>query len=118
MASNYSETLKNQICDLIDDAKGKDIQALDVRRILDITDFMVVATGTSSRHVSSVADKVADGMREKGCRVLGMEGKLQGDWVLVDFGDVIVHIMQPDVRVLYNLEKLWVDFEADSRAES
>lgn len=116
MTSYSSEILKDQIRNLIDDAKGADIRVLDVRKISDVTDYMIVASGTSSRHVSSVADRVAEGMIGQGIKPLGIEGKLQGDWVLVDFGDVIVHIMQPDIRVFYNLEKLWGDVET-SRAE-
>lgn len=102
-----SKELKNKICQAIDDAKGFDIITMDVRTQSDITDFMIVASGTSSRHVSSVADRVMEILCEQGEKVFGVEGKNEGDWVLLDFGDVVVHIMRPETRDFYNLEKLW-----------
>lgn len=102
-----SPELKDKICQVIEDAKGIDIKTLDVRDISDITDFMIVASGTSSRHVASVADRVAERMLELGSKAMGIEGKGTSDWVLLDFGDVVVHIMRPDTRDFYNLEKLW-----------
>ena len=109
-----SDKMQQHITQLIDDAKGQDIRVLDVREISDITDYMIIASGTSTRHVTSVADKIVDGMRTHQQRALGIEGRDVGDWVLVDFGDVVVHIMRPDVREFYNLEKLW---EHDLRPE-
>lgn len=106
-----SPELKDKICQAIEDAKGIDIKVLDVRESSDITDFMVVASGTSSRHVSSVADRVAESMLEFGSKAMGIEGKGEGDWVLLDFGDVVVHIMRPDTRDFYNLEKLWGEIQ-------
>jgi ribosome-associated protein len=91
------------------DAKANDVVLLDVRKISDFTDYMVVATGTSSRHVQSTSDKVVDALRARGVRAVGVEGKKTGDWVLIDFGDVVVHIMRAEVRDFYNLEKLWSD---------
>lgn len=102
-----SDTMQKLIVQTIDDAKGHDIQVLDVREISDITDYMIIASGTSTRHVSSVADKVVDTLRDHKLRPLGIEGRDVGDWVLVDFGDVLVHVMRPEVREFYNLEKLW-----------
>ncbi len=104
-----SKKMQELICQAVDDAKGLDIRVLDVQRISDVTDYMVLTSGTSNRHVSSVADKVLEAMRRHGCRPLGTEGREAGEWVLLDFGDVLVHVMRPDVRQFYNLEKLWTD---------
>lgn len=93
----------------LEDAKARDIAVLDVRKISDFTDYMVIATGTSNRHVQSTADKVVDALRTHGVRTVGVEGGKIGDWVLIDFGDVIVHVMREETRDFYNLEKLWSD---------
>ena len=102
----------------LEDAKAQDIAVLDVRQISDFTDYMVIATGTSNRHVQSTADKVADALREHGRRPVGVEGKQIGDWVLLDFGDVVVHVMREQTRDFYNLEKLWSDANRVELAES
>ena len=91
----------------LEDAKGLDVHVLDVRKRADFADYMLIASGTSSRHVSAMADKIVDKMRGAGVRPLGMEGKEVGDWVLIDFGDVVVHLMRPPTRAFYDLEKLW-----------
>ena len=93
----------------LEDAKARDIVVLDVRKISDFTDYMVIATGTSNRHVQSTADKVVDALRAHGVRTVGVEGGRTGDWVLIDFGDVIAHVMREETRDFYNLEKLWSD---------
>jgi ribosome-associated protein len=93
----------------LEDAKTQNIAVLDVRKISDFTDYMVIATGTSNRHVQSSADKVAETLRDHGVRRVGIEGQQLGDWVLIDFGDVVVHIMREQTRDFYNLEKLWSD---------
>ena len=93
----------------LEDAKTQDIAVLDVRKISDFTDYMVIATGTSNRHVQSSADKVVDALRDHGVRPVGIEGKQLGDWVLIDVGDVVVHLMREPTRDFYNLEKLWSD---------
>ncbi len=97
------------IHDALENAKAHDIVVLDVRKISDFTDYMVIATGTSNRHVQSTSDKVVDTLREHGVRPVGVEGKQIGDWVLIDFGDVVVHVMRGETRDFYNLEKLWSD---------
>ena len=93
----------------LEDAKTQNIAVLDVRKISDFTDYMVIATGTSNRHVQSSADKVVETLRGHGVRPVGIEGKQLGDWVLIDFGDVVAHIMREQMRDFYNLEKLWSD---------
>jgi ribosome-associated protein len=93
----------------LEDAKTQDIAVLDVRKISDFTDYMLIATGTSNRHVQSSADKVVEILRGHGVRPVGIEGKQLGDWVLIDVGDVVVHIMREQTRDFYNLEKLWSD---------
>ena len=97
------------IQNVLENAKTQNIAVLDVRKISDFTDYMVIATGTSNRHVQSSADKVMETLRDHGVRRVGIEGKRLGDWVLIDFGDVVVHIMREQTRDFYNLEKLWSD---------
>lgn len=100
------------------DAKGQDIRVLDVRKVAGFTDYMVIASGTSSRHVATLAEKVVDKLRAEGLKPIGLEGKQYGEWVLIDFGDVVTHVMHPQTRDFYNLEKLWgeeVQFEAPAK---
>ncbi|MGL4859774.1 MAG: ribosome silencing factor [Enterobacteriaceae bacterium] len=99
--------LQQWILDKIIDAKGTDVQALDVRGKSSITDTMIICTGTSSRHVSSIADKVSQSSRGVGVMPLSVSGEQDAEWIIVDLGDVIVHIMQQESRSLYQLEKLW-----------
>ncbi len=106
-----ANTVQKLIYDTLLDAKGQDIQVLDVRKVTDFTDYMVIVSGTSNRHVISMADKVRTSMRDSGRSAVGSEGEDTGDWVLIDFGDVVVHIMRPQTRDFYNLEKLWGDGE-------
>jgi ribosome-associated protein len=93
----------------LEHAKARDIAVLDVRKVSDFTDYMVIATGTSNRHVQSTADRVVETLRDHGVRPVGSEGEKIGDWVLIDFGDVVVHVMREQTRDFYNLEKLWSD---------
>ncbi|MDA8389932.1 MAG: ribosome silencing factor [Gammaproteobacteria bacterium] len=95
------------IRDILDQAKAEDITVLDVRALTTIADTMVVASGTSTRHVSSIARRLDDEMRSRGYRAQGVEGADTGEWVLVDLSDVIVHVMHPKTRAFYALEKLW-----------
>lgn len=101
------QALHDFIADKIDDLKGRDIITLDVRGKSTITDCMIICSGNSNRHVCSIADHVAEELRHAGLQPLGIEGEAEGEWVLVDMGDVIVHVMQDDTRALYQLEKLW-----------
>ena len=101
------KALQDFIIDKIDDLKGQDIIAIDVKGKSSITDCMIICTGTSTRHVVSIADHVVQESRAAGLLPLGVEGEATADWVVVDLGDVIVHVMQEESRRLYELEKLW-----------
>jgi ribosome-associated protein len=99
--------LTDLVTETLDDLKGQNIVVLDVRQWSDVTDTIVIATGTSDRHVKSLASRVQSRAREAGYRSVGMEGEREGEWVLVDLQDVIVHVMLPRIREFYALEKLW-----------
>lgn len=91
----------------VDDMKAENITTLDVRGKSSITDFMIVCTGTYKRHVSSIASNVSDKAKEAGLMPYGIDGEAEGEWVVVDMGNVMVHILQEEHRELYQLEKLW-----------
>ena len=99
----------------LDDAKAEDTVAIDIAGKSSLADHMVVTSGRSNRHVSAVADQVVKALRDAGFDKPRIEGLPHADWVLVDGGDVIVHIFRPEVREFYNLEKMWqADFPADA----
>ena len=102
-----AEQLKKLVIDSLEEIKGRDIVTLDVREMSGVTDFMVVCSGTSNRHVKSLANNVWVEVKKSGIVPLGIEGENTGDWVLVDFGDVVVHVMLPEARLFYDLERLW-----------
>ena len=102
-----SEQLTELVIDALEDVKALDIVRLDVSDMTTVTDYMVVASGTSNRHVKALADAVAEKAREAGHRPTGIEGEEGGEWILLDLGDTLVHVMLPRVREFYNLEKLW-----------
>jgi ribosome-associated protein len=102
-----SEKLSQLVIDALDEVKAKDIVKLDVRKMTTVTDYMIVASGTSNRHIKALADNVADKAREAGHRPAGVEGEEGGEWILLDLQDILVHVMLPRVRDFYNLEKLW-----------
>ena len=101
------QTLKKIVIDALEDMKAKDIVTLDVKPLTSVADLMVVASGTSNRHVKSIAENVREKVKLNGLQPLGIEGDDVAEWVLVDLGDIIVHIMLPDTRRFYDLEKLW-----------
>jgi ribosome-associated protein len=105
--SSANPSLKTVISDALADMKALEVKLLDVRGLTDIADYMVIASGTSDRHVRSVAQRVVEKVKEAGFRPLGVEGQQDGDWVLIDLSEVIVHVMLPRVREFYGLEKLW-----------
>jgi ribosome-associated protein len=102
-----SEKLSGLIIEALEDVKAKDIVKLDVRNMTTVTDYMVVASGTSNRHVKALIDNVAEKAKDAGCRPIGIEGEEGGEWILLDLQDALVHVMLPKVREFYNLEKLW-----------
>ena len=91
----------------LEDLKAVDTVVLDVRELSSVMDWLIVTSGTSSRHIKSLADNVMMKAKEQGLRPLGVEGERVGEWVLVDFGDVVVHVLQPAARSFYGLERLW-----------
>ncbi len=95
------------VVDKIDDMKGRDIITIDVKGRSTITDTLVICSGNSKRHVQSIAEHVATEAKHLGIKSLGTEGQDEGEWVLVDLGDVVVHVMQESAREFYQLEKLW-----------
>ena len=114
----------------LDDGKGNDIKVIDVRGKTSITDYMVIASGTSDRHVRSLANRVVEKAKSHDQSPLGVEGENTGEWVLVDLGDAIIHVMKPQTREFYQLERLWqgdfseaaglitYQFQIDFRAET
>ena len=109
--------LTDTLIDALSDMKAKDVTVLDVRQMTTITDTMIIASGTSDRHVRSLAETVIERCKKEGHRPVGVEGLESGEWVLVDVGDVLVHVMTPRTRDFYNLEKLWSATSAVSVAE-
>ena len=106
------EALRDLIVAALDDMKGRNVVALNVAGQTSVTDCMIIASGTSRRHVQSLVDNVHAAAKARGVRPLGAEGREVADWVLLDFGDVVLHVMQPQTRAFYDLERLWSDFSA------
>lgn len=102
-----TEQMKQLALTALEDLKAQDVQVMDVRGMTSITDVMIVASGTSDRHVKALADSVVEAVKKHGVEPIGVEGEGSREWVLVDLGDVIVHVMHPQTRAFYNLEKLW-----------
>ncbi len=101
------ESLKDIVQAALEDMKASDVALLSVGEMTSVTDWMFVASGTSNRHVKSLAENVAVEAKKRGYKPLGIEGGDTGEWVLVDFGDIIVHVMLPATRAFYDLESLW-----------
>jgi ribosome-associated protein len=108
------EYLRNLIVEALEDIKGRDVVALDVTGSSDITDYMIIASGTSNRHVKALVDRVVEAITAAGVKPLGVEGRETNEWVLVDVGDALVHVMQAETRSFYDLERLWSELPADS----
>jgi ribosome-associated protein len=106
--------LQHAVTTALDDMKAVNVRVLDVRGLTDIADTMVIASGNSDRHVRSIAERVVERAKAVGVRPLGTEGERDGEWVLVDLQDVVVHVMLPRVREFYGLERLWDSGETDS----
>ena len=111
-----SQALRKLVVDAIEELKGVDVVSLDVRGLTDVTDFMVIASGRSDRQVGAIAENVIEKAKAAGVRPLGVEGLDRREWVLVDLCDVVVHVMQPQTREYYQLEKLWSGLDSLPRS--
>lgn len=101
------EQLRKQVLSALEELKAKDVREIDVRGKTSIADMLIIASGTSTRHVKSIADEVVKDAKKAGMMPLGVEGQREAEWVLVDLGDIVVHIMLPRIREFYGLERLW-----------
>lgn len=102
-----AKKLRDFVETVVSDMKGQNLVMLDIQKMSSVADYMVVVTGTSNRHVRSIAEEVEKRCEEKGVTVRGVEGKDASEWVLLDLGDVLLHVMQAATRKLYDLESLW-----------
>lgn len=112
-----TEQLTECVVQALDDLKAKNVNILDVREFSSVTDVMVIAEGGSNRHVKAIANSVIEAAKAQGERPLGVEGENNAEWILVDLGDVIVHVMQTEVRNFYQLDKLWQASPKTEKAE-
>ena len=110
--ASYLDAMKAAVIDALEDIKGFDIAVMDVRKLTNMTSYMIVCSATSSRQAKAIGDNVREQMKEKNYTIRGTEGEKEGEWVLVDLNDIVVHIMVPATRAYYNLEQLWGDAEA------
>lgn len=101
------QQLKTHVLDALEERKGHDIRVLDIREMASFTDLMIIATGQSTRQVKALADRVVEVSKALGIRPIGIEGEREAEWILVDLGDVVVHIMLPNIRDFYSLDTLW-----------
>ena len=99
--------LRDKVIESLEELKAVDLVCLDVSSLTTLTDFMIIVTGTSSRHIQSLADRVVEDLKNLNIRPLSLEGEGSQEWVLVDYGDVIVHLMSSQARTFYDLESLW-----------
>ena len=102
-----SAALVDRIVHWLDDAKAEDVAVIDLKGKTSIGDFMVIATGRSDRHVNAIAEQLLQSLKDEGQERVRVEGQPQCDWVLIDTGDIIAHVFQPEIRAFYNLEKMW-----------
>lgn len=114
MSRILTSLAKKKLCvAALEDIKARDITAIDVRKITSMFDWLVIASADSARQTKALARNVRDKLKAAGCAIVGTEGEESAEWVLVDSGDVVVHVMQPAVRSYYNLEELWADGKFD-----
>jgi ribosome-associated protein len=109
---------KKLVIAALEDIKAHDIQAIDVRKLTSLFDWIVVASADSARQTKALSRHVRERLREEGATIIGTEGEVSGEWILVDAGDVVAHVMQPAVRQYYNLEELWSDGKFDKAVNS
>lgn len=112
----HIDTLKNLAIEALEELKARDITQLDVSKLTEVTDLMLIASGTSTRHVAALAQNLVEKAKADGLHPRGVEGGENADWVLVDLGDIVVHVMLPEARALYDLERLWADLPNDAGA--
>ncbi len=112
------EDMKLAVVDALEDIKAFDIHVMDVRAMTAITSYMVVASGNSTRQCKAIADNVREKLKEKGFDTRGVEGEKEGEWVLVDLSDIIVHVMVPATRAYYNIEQLWSESQSRRAASA
>ena len=101
------EALRDLVVETLEDLKGRDLTVLPVAELTEITDYMILVSGTSNRHVKSLVDRLVEAAKDAGVQPRGVEGKETNEWVLVDLGDVLVNVMQAETRKFYDLERLW-----------
>jgi ribosome-associated protein len=110
------QVLRQRVLEALDELKARDVREIDVRGKTSIADLLIIASGTSTRHVKSLADEVVKFVKRAGMLPLGVEGQTEAEWVLVDLGDIIVHVMLPRIREFYGLERLWTVGDHDAAA--
>ena len=110
------QVLRQRVLEALDELKARDVREIDVRGKTSIADLLIIASGTSTRHVKSIADEVVKFVKRAGMLPLGVEGETEAEWVLVDLGDIIVHVMLPRIREFYGLERLWTVGDHDAAA--
>ena len=101
------KTLKNSIISILEDNKGEDIALIDVKGKSSVTDLMFIVSGRSTRHVKSIADNLITKLKKNKMKPIGVEGYSSSEWILLDYGDLLLHVMHPETREFYSLEKLW-----------
>ena len=109
LEDNRSKILATLLSKFALEKKGKDLVILDVRRVSSYTDYIIIVSANSARHVQGIADSVEESLYKEGFYPMGIEGKIEGHWVLMDYGDVILHIFYEPIREIYDLEGLWMD---------
>ena len=113
-----AKKLRDLVISTLEDGKGQHILSIDVSKLTPMTDYLVLVSGTSNRHVKALVDQTVEAVKSSGAAVKGVEGRETYEWVLIDLGDVIVHVMQKDAREFYELERLWSEMPADSESRS
>jgi len=113
-----AEAIKDVVIGALEDLKADNISILDVKSRTSVTDFMVIASGTSSRHVKSLANNVISEAKDHDIKPVGIEGETSSDWILVDLGGVVIHVMMPATRTFYDLERFWQESPTESEMPS